>query len=143
MSNGFYDQRGNWVPQADRPRLADLPVVAWVSCARCTGDMFIPPSSLPRSSGLPGDGPRVYCKKCKPVVDAEIARRPVKVGARCVHVDYQRGPFAGMVIREIKDGRVRISRLGAPDGVPLGADKFHHTVGMTWFTRGELIMAGQ
>lgn len=123
-------------------RLADLPVVAWVSCARCTGDLFIEPQMLPRSSGLPGDGPWVYCKKCTPVVDAEIAARPCVIGARAVHVDYQRGPFADMVVREVKDGRVRVSRLGAPDGVPASAVAFHHTIGQQWFTRGELIMQG-
>jgi hypothetical protein len=135
MSSGFYDQRGNWVPQR-------APVVAWVCCARCTGDMFVEPQTLPASSGLPGDGPWVYCKTCKPVVDAEIAARPVEVGARCVHVSYQRGPFADMVIREIDGDRIKVSRLGAPDGVPGSAHAFHHTVGMTWFRRDELIMKG-
>jgi hypothetical protein len=47
-----------------------------------------------------------------------------------------------MVVREIKDGRVRVSRLGFPGGVPATAVAFHHTVGMTWFTRGELVMQG-
>lgn len=97
---------------------------------------------LPRSSGLPGDGPWVYCRKCKPIVEAEQDARPCQPGARAVHVDYQRGPFAGMVVREVKDGRVRCSRLGAPDGVPASAVAFHHTLGMQWFTRGELIMKG-
>jgi hypothetical protein len=124
------------------PRLADLPVVAWVSCARCTGDLFVEPQTLPRSSGRPGDGPWAYCKKCKPAVDAEIAARPVVAGARAVHVDYQRGPFADTAVREVKDGRVRVSRLGAPDGVPVSAAAFHHTIGLEWFTRGELIMRG-
>lgn len=124
------------------PRLADLPVVAWVHCWRCSGDLLIPPHELPRSSGLPGDGPEVYCKKCKPIVDAERARRPCVPGARAVHVDYPRGPFADMVVREIKDSRVRVSRLGAPDGVPASAVAFHYTVGMEWFTLGELIMVG-
>jgi hypothetical protein len=144
VSNGFFDQHGTWVPQREPgPRLADLPVVAWVSCYRCGGDLFIPPHQLPASSGLPGDGPEVYCAKCKPIVDAERAARPCVPGARAVHVSYPRGPFADMVVREVKDGRVRVSRLGAPDGVPAGADKFHHTVGLEWFTRGELVMVGQ
>ena len=124
-------------------RLSDLPAVAWVCCARCSGDLFIPPHQLPASSGLPGDGPWVYCKTCKPIVDAEIARRPCEVGARCVHVDYQRGPFSDMVIREINGDRIRVSRLGAPDGIPRSAVTFHHTVGQEWFTSGELIMKGQ
>lgn len=124
-------------------RLADLPVVAWVCCARCSGDLFIPPHQLPSSSGLPGDGPWVYCKKCKPIVESEQAARPVMTGARCVHVDYQRGPFADMIIREVDGDRIKVSRLGAPDGVPESAWAFHHTVGQTWFTRAELIMKGQ
>ena len=116
--------------------------VAWVSCWRCSGDLFIEPQMLPRSSGLPGDGPWVYCKKCKPVVDAEIARRPCVPGARCVHVDYPRGPFADMVVCQTAGDRVRTMVLGFPDGVPAGAHQFHHTVGRTWYTRGELIMTG-
>ena len=126
----------------EQPRFADLPVVAWVTCARCTGDLFIEPQALPRSSGLPGDGPWVYCRKCKPIVDAEIKARPCRLGARAVHVDYPRGPFAQMVVREVKGDRVRVSRPGFPDGVPDGARKFHHSVGREWFTRGELIMQG-
>jgi hypothetical protein len=122
--------------------LADLPVVAWVCCARCSRDLFIPPHELPRSSGLPGDGPWLYCKRCKPVVDAEIARRPCVPGARCVHVDYQRGPFADMVVREVDGTRVRVMHLGFPGGVPESAWEFHHTTVREWFTRGELIMQG-
>jgi hypothetical protein len=132
MSNEYY------------PRLADLPVVAWVSCARCAGDLFIPPSSLPRSSGLPGDGPWVYCGKCQKIVDAEQAARPAEVGARCVHADYQRGPFADMVIREIDGDRIKISYLGCPDGMPPTAVEFCPAVlGREWFHRGELIMKGR
>jgi len=134
MSNGFFDQRG------PEPRPADLPVVAWVTCAWCTGDLFVEPQTLPSSSGLPGDGPWVYCKRCKPIVDAEQSARPCQPGARAVHVDYQRGPFADMVVREVRDGRVRVFRLGFPDGVPKGAARFHHTIGQEWFTRGELVM---
>jgi hypothetical protein len=130
--------------EAEHPRLADLPVVAWICCARCTGDLFIPPSSLPRSSGLPGDGPWAYCSKCKPIVDAEIARRPVELGARCVHVDYQRGPFSDMVIRKIDGDRIKVSYLGCPDGMPETAVAFCPAVlGREWFTRGELIMKGR
>lgn len=121
---------------------ADLPVAAWVLCARCSRDLLVEPRMLPRASGLPGDGPWVYCKRCKRIVDAEIAARPCQPGARAVHIDYQRGPFADMVVREVKDGRVRVSRLGAPDGVPASAAAFHHTVGQQWFTRGELVMKG-
>ncbi len=122
--------------------LEDQPVVAWVCCARCSGDLLIEPQMLPRSSGLPGDGPQVYCRKCKPIVDAEIARRPCVPGARCAHVDYPRGPFADMIVREIDGDRVRVIRLGFPDGVPETAWKFHHTAGREWYTRGELIMTG-
>jgi hypothetical protein len=136
MSNGFFDQHGNWVPQY-------MPVVAWVLCYRCSGELFLEPQTLPRASGQPGDGPEVYCKNCKPIVEAERAARPCVPGARAVHVDYPRGPFADMVVREVKDGRVRCSRLGAPDGVPATAVAFHHTIGMEWFTVGELIMVGQ
>lgn len=126
-----------------RGRLEDLPVVAWVCCARCSKDLFIPPTSLPRSSGLPGDGPWLYCKTCKPIVDAEIAKRPVELGARCVHVDYQRGPFADMVIREIDGDRIKVSYLGSPDGIPPTAVEFCPAVlSRTWFARGELIMKG-
>lgn len=119
-----------------------LPVVAWVHCWRCSGDLLIPPHELPRSSGLPGDGPEVYCKRCQPIVAAERARRPVVTGARCVHVDYPRGPFSGLIITEISGDRIKVSRLGAPDGVPESAWAFHHTVRQAWFTRGELIMTG-
>lgn len=123
--------------------LADLPVVAWVSCWRCSGDLLIPPHELPRSSGLPGDGPEVYCRKCKPIVNAERARRPCVPGARCVHVDYPRGPFADMVVREVDGARVRCMVLGFPDGVPESAWEFNHNIGREWYTRGELIMTGQ
>jgi len=119
-----------------------LPVVAWVSCYRCSGDLFLDPWTLPRSSGLPGDGPEVYCRKCKPIVDGERARRPCVPGARCVHVDYPRGPFADMIVRETAGERVRTMVLGFPDGVPEAAWEFHHTIGRGWYTRGELIMTG-
>jgi hypothetical protein len=125
------------------PRLADLPVVAWVCCARCTGDLFLEPQTLPASSGLPGDGPWVYCKRCKPIVEAEQAARPCVPGARCVHVSYPRGPFADRVVREVDGDRVKVMTLGFPDGVPEGAYAFHHTVGQEWFGRAELVMVGQ
>lgn len=128
--------------EIEQPRLADLPVVAWVTCARCTGDLFAEPQMLPRSSGLPGDGPWVYCRKCKPIVDAEIKARPCRPGARAVHVDYPRGPFAALVVKEIDGDRVKCMVLGFPDGVPKTAHAFHHTIGREWFTRGELIMQG-
>ncbi len=124
-------------------RLADLPVAAWVSCYRCRGDLFIEPQMLPRASGLPGDGPEVYCRKCKKIVDAERARWLCVPGARCVHVDYPRGPFANLVVKAVDGDRVKCMVLGFPDGVPEGAYAFHHTVGREWYARGELIMAGQ
>lgn len=124
------------------PRPADLPVVAWVCCARCSGDLFLEPQTLPHSSGLPGDGPWVYCKRCAPIVKAEQDARPVEPGARCVHVSYPRGPFSDLVIREVDGDRVRVMCLGHPDGVPPGAHAFHHTVGQEWFVRSELIMKG-
>jgi hypothetical protein len=84
----------------------------------------------------------MLCGPCQKIARAEQAARPCVPGARAVHVDYQSGPFADMVVREVKDGKVRVSRLGAPDGVPESAVAFHHTVGQMWFTCGELIMKG-
>lgn len=120
-----------------------LPVVAWVSCARCSGELFAEPQTLPRSSGLPGDGPWVYCKTCRPLVERERAARPCVPGARCVHVDYPRGPFADMVVTKVEGDQVMTMVLGFPDGVPEGAWLFHHTIGHKQYTRGELIMTGQ
>lgn len=62
--------------------------------------------------------------------------------ACCVHVDYQRGPFAQLVVREVQGDRVRVMTLGFPDGVPEGALAWSHTVSREWFTRGELLMTG-
>jgi hypothetical protein len=120
---------------AESPR---PPVVAWKCCARCSGDLLIEPQMLPSE----GSGAYVYCKPCKKIVDAEIAARPCVKGARCVHVDYQRGPFADLVVREVDGDRVKVMVLGHPDGVPAGACAFHHTIGREWYTRGELIMKG-
>jgi hypothetical protein len=110
-----------------------------VGCARCKGFLAVEPQTLPSERS----GAWVYCAECKPIVGAEQAARPCVPGARAVHVDYQRGPFADMVVREVDGDRVKISRLGCPDGVPAGAHAFHPpTMGRVWFTRGELIMQG-
>jgi hypothetical protein len=109
-------------------------------CARCSAHLAAEPQTLPSKRS----GAFVYCGPCGEIVKTEQDARPCVPGARAVHVDYQRGPFADMVVREVRDdGRVLVFRLGAPDGVPTSAVEFHHTVGMTWFTRGELIMTGQ
>jgi hypothetical protein len=117
------------------PRGADLCLTC---CARCNAFLAAEWQTLPSERS----GAGVYCKTCKPVVEAEQAARPCVAGARCVHVDYQRGPFADLVVREVRGDDVRVFVLGHPDGVPKSAYAIHHTVGRQWFKRSELVMVG-
>jgi len=107
-------------------------------CARCNAFIVMEPQMLPSERS----GANKYCNKCRSIVAAEQAARPCIKGARCVHVDYQRGPFSSRVVTEVRDDQVRVMTLGFPEGVPQGALDFHYTVGREWFTRGELLMAG-
>lgn len=138
MSNGFFDQHGGWVPQAPPPRRPGA--LSLTGCARCSAFLAAEPQTLPSArSGAP-----VYCGPCQAIVAAEEQARPCAPGDRAVHVDYQAGPFAEMVVREVRGDQVRCSRLGAPDGLPAAAQAFHPpTLGREWFARGELLMTGK
>jgi len=107
-------------------------------CARCNAFLAIEPQCMPSARS----GANTYCNPCRKIVEAEQAARPCVPGACCVHVDYQRGPFAQLVVREVQGDRVRVMTLGFPDGVPEGALAWSHTVSREWFTRGELLMTG-
>jgi hypothetical protein len=107
-------------------------------CARCNGFLTVEWQMMPSERS----GAWVYCKKCRAIVEAEQAGRPCVKGSRCVHVDYQRGPFADLVVLEVRDDEVRVMVLGFPDGLPAGAYEFNHRLTREWFTRGELLMIG-
>jgi hypothetical protein len=138
--------------------MANERTVMWVSCARCAGDMFIDPASVPSlaeggwsaDKALPGDGPVIYCAKCKPVVDAEEARHPVTPGARCTLAMYPRGPFSDLFITAADGGRVTVGVLGM-GGVEPG--RLREILSGWWpaglwdrdplvFDRSELLMKG-
>lgn len=107
-------------------------------CARCNAFLAVEWQCMPSKRS----GANVYCDRCRKIVEAEQAARSCVPGTRCVHVDYQRGPFSDLVVREVAEDRVRVFVLGFPDGVPVTAHAFHHTVGREWFTRGELLVVG-
>jgi hypothetical protein len=100
--------------------MASERTVTWVSCARCAGDMLIDPASIASlaeggwspARSLPGEGPVIYCAKCRPIVDAEEARKPVVPGARCVLAMHPRGPFSDLFITAVDGDRVTVCVLG-------------------------------
>lgn len=116
-----------------------LPPLALHSCWRCSAHLAGEPSVV---QAVQRTGAGTYCARCEPIVKAEEAAIPCLPGRRCVHVQYQRGPFAEMVITKVDGDQVTVMRLGFPDGVPAGAHGFHHTIGRGQFTRGELLMKG-
>jgi hypothetical protein len=101
--------------------LSQMRTVAWISCARCSGDLFIPPESIASlaeggysaARSLPGEGPWIYCRTCKPLADAEEARHPVAQGARCVLARYQRGPFSDLFIVKVESAGYTVTLDGA------------------------------
>lgn len=116
-----------------------LPALDLYHCWQCSAFLAFEPGIV---QGLKRAGAPAYCAKCQVIADKEQAALPCLPGRRCVHVSYQSGPFAEMVITEVKDGQVSVMRLGFPDGVPERARGFHWTIGRERFARGELIMRG-
>jgi hypothetical protein len=89
-------------------------------------------------------GAPVLCKRCKAIVDAETAVRPVVKGGRCVHVDYQSGPFADLVIKAVDGDYVTVGVLGWPDADDGALGRWWPRImhGRRTFNRGELLMRG-
>jgi hypothetical protein len=120
-----------------------LPVLDLCCCHRCSRDLVYQPGILQqlRARGVP-----TYCPRCQKIVDAERAARPVVPRMRCVHVDYQGGPFSDLVITAVDGDQVTVSVLGFPDW-----DKAKPILARWWpgimqgrrtFSRGELLMKG-
>lgn len=110
------------------------------SCWRCSAHLAGEPGVV---QALRRAGAAAYCARCQVIADAEQAALPCLPGRRCVHVKYQSGPFAELVIEEVKDGQVKVFVLGFPDRPGL-AWPFWPAVmrGRTMFARGELLMKG-
>ena len=120
-----------------------LPALDLCCCHRCSRDLVYQPGILQqlRARGVP-----TYCPRCQKIVDAERAARPVVPRMRCVHVDYQGGPFSDLVITAVDGDQVTVSVLGFPDW-----DKAKLILARWWpgimqgrrtFSRGELLMKG-
>lgn len=116
-----------------------LPPLDLYHCWRCSGFLLFEPGVV---QGLKRAGAPAYCEGCRKIADAEQAALPCLPGRRCVHVSYQAGPFADMVIEKVDGDQVSVMRLGFPDGVPAGARGHHWTIGRERFARGELLMKG-
>lgn len=116
-----------------------LPALDLYHCWRCSGFLLFEPGVV---QGLKRAGAPAYCKGCQVIADKEQSALPCAPGRRCVHVSYQSGPFAEMVVTEVDGDRVKVMRLGFPGGLPAGAGNFHHTIGREWYPRSELLMKG-
>lgn len=114
--------------------------LALVSCWSCSAHLLMDPAT---ARALQASGAGTHCTRCQPIVKAEQDANPCLPGRRCVHADYQRGPFAELVVTDVTDDRVTVVVLGVPDRPEL-ADKFWPAGmrGRTVFARGELIMKG-
>jgi hypothetical protein len=113
--------------------------LALVSCWRCSAHLLMDPATARALQQAGG----TYCKTCDPIVKAEQAANPCLPGRRCRHVDYQRGPFADLVVTGVNGDQVAVHVLGASSNQRM-ADRFWPPVmrGRTVFNRGELIMKG-
>lgn len=137
--------------------------VMWVSCYHCSGDMFIDEASVASlavggwssDTAMPGEGPIIYCRKCKPIVDREQAARAVAKNSQCVHVMLPRGPFSDLYVKAVEGEFVVVGCLGLNGVDP---ERFEAILGTWWpagmrvpsrqagrsfrFRRSELLMKG-
>lgn len=120
-----------------------LPVLDLTSCWRCSAFLVWQPGIV---QGLHARGAGTYCQRCTKLNEAEEQGKPVVRNARCVHVDYQSGPFSDLVITAVDGDQVTVSVLGFPD-----RDKAEPVLARWWpgimqgrrtFSRGELLMKG-
>jgi hypothetical protein len=119
-----------------------LPVLDLCCCHRCSRDLVYQPGILQqlRARGVP-----TYCPRCQKIVDAEQAARPVVPRMRCVHVDYQAGPFSDLFVKAVDGDRVTVGVLGLGTGVlPAYLTRWWPPImhGRLTFSRGELLMKG-
>lgn len=112
-----------------------------MSCWGCSGHLLVMPGL---AAGLRRAGAGTYCKRCQRIIAAEEAARPCVPGARCVHVQYQSGPFSQLVIEKAEYDRVTVFVLGFPEDFAELARVFWPPCmqGRRVFARGELLMKG-
>lgn len=119
-----------------------LVIKALNGCWRCSAFLLCDPGWL---EAMQKAGAPVYCPRCKKIMDAEQAKIPCLPGYRAVHADYQRGPFADLVITQVSGERVTVSVLGWPDADDAVLARWWPPVmhGRRVFFRGELVMKGR
>jgi|SRR5579859_7323169 len=100
-------------------------------CARCSAHLAAEPQAVPAEMF-----PVVFCGPCRAIVEAEERARPCMPNRPCVHVDYQHGPFATLVVSDVHGDQVTVFALGFP-GQPV---PFGPLAGRSVFARGELLM---
>ena len=121
-------------------RAAEGAPLALVSCWRCAGHLLFEPGVV---AGLRRAGAGTYCTRCKKIVDAGQAR-PLARGSRCVHVQYQSGPFSQLIVSSVDGDQVTVFILGFPDREPDYSLRWWPPImqGRRVFSRGELLATG-
>jgi hypothetical protein len=130
--------------------LSQMRTVAWRGCAGCNGTLLLDEAQAATAEAGDRAGAYLLCGSCRKIADAEQAKRPVAVGARCVLRLWQSGPFADLFITAVDGDSITVGVLGL-GGVEPG--RVREILGRCWpaglwdrdplaFDRSELMMKG-
>ena len=120
----------------------------WRICERCQVDLLVEPEYGDWLMRKGESAPPLLCPKCKILAQREEAARPVVPNARCVHVDYQRGPYSDLYIVKVEGDLVTVGVTGTggmePERQAEILERFHPGImhGRRVFHRNELLMRG-
>jgi hypothetical protein len=120
----------------------------WKLCERCQTELLVEPEYGEWLLSKGDSAPPLLCPRCQDITRREEQSKPVVANARCVHVDYQRGPFSDLAIVKVDGSQVTVCVLGLggvePERQAEILKGIHPGVmhGRRTFHRNELLMRG-